>query len=203
LSSIFNSASTCELYCILNRPEWSTNIIFFVYITVNVFCDKFRIIFCLGTWVCVCACGCVRAWTHMCVCVCVSFLVFHYCTLSSKSWRVVMKSAKAPKLVSLPHEVNPSYPLFIYSLPSYYVRDVIKLLSVGQADNYISGTFGSWLIFHYIYDVICANILEFSLIHTKWVFSISVIKLYFMAFIFIYMYTYTIYTYTIIIIVNF
>lgn len=164
-----------------------------------------------SAWELECACVHVDACVHerMCVCVCVSFLVFHYCTLSSKSWRVVMKSAKAPKLVSLPHEVNPSYPLFIYSLPSYYVRDVIKLLSVGQADNYISGTFGSWLIFHYIYDVICANILEFSLIHTKWVFSISVIKLYFMAFIFIYTYTYTIlhrlytlYTYTIIIIVN-
>jgi len=130
-------------------------------------------------------------------CMCVSFLVFHYCTLSSKSWRVVMKSVKAPKLVSLPHEVNPSYPLsislslsiyiYMYSLPSYYVRDVIKLLSVGQADNYISGTFGSWLIFHYIYDVVCANILVFSLTHTKLVFRIiNVIKLYFMTLTFIY-----------------
>jgi len=122
-----------------------------------VFCDKFKIIFCLGIR--------VRVRSCMRVCVCVSFLVFHYCTLSSKSWRVVMKSAKAPKLVSLPHEVNPSYPLSlsIYSIPSYYVRDVIKLLSVGQADNYISGTFGSWLIFHYIYDVVCANILVYHL----------------------------------------
>jgi len=182
LPSIFNPTSNRELYCIWNRPEWSTNIIFFVYITANVFYDKFRIIF----WELECACVHV----HESVCVCVSFLVFHYCTLSSKSWRVVMKSAKAPKLVSLPHEVNPSYPLLIYSLPSYYVRDVIKLLSVGQADNYISGTFGSWLIFHYIYDVVCANILVFSLINTKLVFSISVIKLNFMTFIFIYTHIY-------------
>lgn len=92
------------------------------------------------------------------MCMCVSFLVFHYYTLSSKSWRVVMKSAKAPKLVSLPHEVNPFLPPPPTTrLLSCHVRDVIKLLSVGQADNYISGTFGSWLIFHYIYDVICVK----------------------------------------------
>lgn len=35
------------------------------------------------------------------------------------------------------------------ALSSMCPRDVIKLLSVRQADNYISGTFGSWLIFHY------------------------------------------------------
>jgi len=66
VTSIFNPTSTRELYCILNRPKWPKNITFFVYIYIlqdNVFCDKFKIIFCLGMRVRVRACM-----RRVCVC---------------------------------------------------------------------------------------------------------------------------------------